>query len=360
MGLRILSISIICFFSGPIKGDDATDQLRQIAVNNQANRGSIVTWEGRVSISDKQMHDGEQRSAAYDADYTLDRSSETLRWSFREVSSDGDPDSVGTAQENSKDALFEPPASVTGILSNDGLSRIDTRIVGTVSNMLGIQPANLFTRSYTSWDFDPMYYFDPAGGPAALRIQLVYDMKDNPYSTWKVSKSGSMVTLRSDVNISINEYVVDLNSGSNVVSNLMTERDAAGNLVAEMEWNATFVQVGDIWVPGRVLYEDKHHVNKTNFSRMLEWHTQTVNGTLAEQAFDLAAIGVRDGFTVVDDRTGSLMDVKDGKLIPRIDRGGNVPPNARRYSIWIASISVLIGLALIVFITRRRVSSESG
>jgi hypothetical protein len=339
----LVLLSIVALMTSSVTAMDEHEVLQEIITAHLSNRGKILTWEGSALVTDTYVQDTESRVTVSDVDYALDQIKETLSWGFVER----DNPQVESTERS--------PVRVRAIRTRTGVTRLEAPTGDQRDNIVGVHPTARFAPTYSSEDFDPMYFFGAASGAIELRVGAVYDMRGNPHMSWKVSRDGNRVTIRSDTNISVNVYVIDLDVGSNLVGNLMSESEPNGQMVMKTTTDWTWTQVSGVWVPASVHYQQSKPRKNSTYSRVIEWGTQTVNGTIAKDRFSLAAIGAGDGDTVLDIRSHMEMTIKDGTLVPAGRTSVAPAPPVSNMSRYVANGTAIVAfLSLLIFVMRQR------
>jgi hypothetical protein len=325
--------------------------LNVVVQEHRANLGRIRTWAGTATIADRIKYQQKLvASTDFAIDFVVDRVGDAYRWNRKTLQA--------MAVDNGKE-LTTAPAELRlegGMRKGDDFYRNGPRTAQATGQIVNVNGANAINLGPASTDFDPLYYLTDYGMNLAERFQYFYEYSGSPSFNWKTEHRGNRVIVQSEVAVSINRYVVDLSRGATLAESYQLTRDDSGNEVQESKFTFECENVAGVWVPKRVTFYNEDRIRETRLDRTIDYQTQHVNGPLSDDAFSLAALGVRPGDEIVDMRSGVRATVPGAphNLVPL----SGPQPTAVSPLLWGALfVNVLLVAALIAWWLRRQSSS---
>lgn len=308
--------------------------LMDVVNLHRANRDSIRTWQGHaeVRVSLREGTDEEIRQER-SVDFVYDRLSDSVRWNF--VQRD----------------LLDPESWLNHSTSTMRKGSEVFRLLGQGEN----QKVGVFGRSElnkgASIDFDPTYFLTDKGQPLDDRFQFLFEQSNAPYSLWKFSRSGSIVTAINEASfgdfVNTNRYRVDLAKGGNLVEWYNHADDDSFLELITYDYE----EVDGIWVPVRVVTERNNQSRRVD--QEIRFTKNVLNAPVAEDAFTLAAMGVVDKTRITDSRTDVTGVVSTDEPGVKLVDGRSAETTSSVDSSWLKKMIVGANLAVLAFIALR-------
>ena len=289
-GLSVLSVCLAA--NAAISGD--VELLRMVAIQHDANREGIVTWQGAATIYEKILgSDSKTREIQSVASFVYDRTLDATRWNWT-VNND-------TLAEK-EEGVYSLPVISNGMTKGPAYYAF-----GLVSPekdkrpyFLRIFPRADSTKAMHGYALDPMWYLSRAGEDIATRLNWIHKHADQ-WSIWEVKRNGDSVIVEYDDGEVLNRYEFDMSKGGNLTSFLATEPGRRG------QWQYDYVQTDGIWIPQGVV-RTKHRISDGVMvevqRREVQWTENRINEPVDPSEFALAKLGVRPGDIVTDRRLG--------------------------------------------------------
>ena len=276
-----------------LKGDPAL--LRQAAQLHKANREKIVTWSGRVLVSDREELEGQEISRAEsEVNFFAGIPSNRLRFHWNVTFRSG-----GT--------VANPVNSKNGLIATERYTSVSRhKDPEKLQTVISIEPAKRLRVGPLSEDFNPMFYFDDNAGRIDKFFASIADNAENPkLSDWVVSQTGNLVTLRVEAENVYNEYVVDMAAGATL------SRYRAGDTDGDEAYDWQYESKDGVWIPitwkcvkhERWRSENNRRVptkEVRTITRIVRWEVSRLNEPIADEEFSIDKLGIKDGEWVTD------------------------------------------------------------
>lgn len=329
--------------------DGPVELLSEVVKAIQSNTSRVKTWAGKVIVKDEAAYPGypvEKSSGT--VDYVLDTASGQLRWTWEVDVSDT---MTGLARSN-------------GLIAGDRFTSLTEDVAapgGEPTRSVQVTEPSSMSVSPSSKTFDPRYYLGYRGEDLVERLTYFIEHADeDEVSNWTVTKDGDLVTLSFDDGSLTNKYVMDLSKGGALVQYRATQ--APNNL---SNWVGEYTEVDGIWMPATLTYTSHSEVQNADAeksnendkslvaieTRSLEWVDTEVNKPLADDAFELTAIGIRENDLVADAVSGITYRANE-KL------GSPVAPKGSRWRNRLLVINVAVAVAIVLAIVWKRMHAS--
>ena len=292
----MLSVTWSAALRADINGDPAI--LKLVAEAHQANKDKLLTWSGRVRVTDREELDGrELRTWGSNVVFLARNTSGQLRWNWAVTSIKGESLSPN------------PPVLKNGLVTEDQFFSIRRyRDPTKLSPTILIQPTNKVEPGGMTFDFIPMSYFDH-GYDTAKHFLWFFDNAKALGKEWTVSKAGDIITLRCqrDMNKNAyNEYAIDLGKGA-TLARYSAESDS---VTTEYVW--TYNLIGGVWAPSAWMFTNSRLEDQQQqlpakqehvYNRTIHWEESKVNEPIADAEFTIEKLEIQNGEWVTNELT---------------------------------------------------------
>lgn len=321
--------------------------LRKVADEYKSNQESIRTWQGTVSYELKQSHNGDSstlRKAVIS--FAIDIPNQKLFSCYKETEDAGGPaatEIVGCLHEEStktvyRDISFQPEdiTDVEKLRSMKGVLVTTAEHFGFNSSKRNIEI------------FNPLAWTH-VGGPSVPNRFNYYAQfcgEDKEAKNVLIKHAGNLVTLRIGKPESIlNEYTVDLNKKSGLVSFISQENNKKSR-----QWKCELQSVSNVWIPRQIVMVSK----SGRITETLDWRDNKVNVPINEEMFSLKNLGVRRGDRGTDLRTQSKYIIEGDEFAPPRDLGMDELKRSSPFKSTFVIIAVVLIILCVVLLVYRR------
>ena len=290
-------IAIISFpCSAEIQGD--IELLKTVALANQANYESILTWKSDVSeeiISS--TGDNYEQTLKAQCEMAYDQLKQAVRWNKTPKEFYDEKDGERKIDKTDFHGYYESSmfikSSYYNYIDNKNPDEIDKDFY-----ILKIDDPKK-AAGWSEYSFDPrLLLADPHGHPIFVSLMLYYkDLKDSEPGYVNINRSGDLVTLELAIikNLS-NKYVFDLSKGGNLVEWVGKQN---GLVITQ---KCTFENISGSWVL-KTFYKTNYDPTRkevTTRKRTLEFSNSVVNVPFEEDEFTVKKMGVKEGEMIQD------------------------------------------------------------
>ncbi len=299
-------VVLLCAFAARVaraefRGDIGL--LLEIATIHRANRERILTWRGKVLVTDEFKEESgngqQQRSHVL---FAHDRLQQARRWMW--IWDEFSRTKEGTTER--KDMGF-----FGGMVLDGAYFRLGPTMGSDSYHNIVIEPAGSCGFSPLSDEFDAMSFFAPESETLDARFEGLHaqaealkEKANDGIISWVIGRDGDVVTVESDLAVpnfghSLNRYRVDLARGANLRSY------EHSNPEVEEAWRFEFTEQEGISVPKEVSIANVNKELKDTMTRKLDWVESSLNKASDDQEFALEQIGAAPGDRVHDTRSGA-------------------------------------------------------
>ena len=329
-----------------VEGDASL--LLLVASAYRANVDRLQTWAGIVEARDVRTEPTARVQYTSSLEYAVDFTTERARWQWNYTS---------FTRADGSGTHHLAPFREAGLLKDDllylmkssGAKRASATVASAGERLTG--PATTHIDAITHW-------LRIGGLAVDSWLKNLHNSLPQQPGRCTIERQGQLVVVRTeDPSIDqVDENSFDVSQGGLCIAGHTREGDRT------IRHRAKLVRVAEVWVPCLVEYENSAG-NGLSVTRKLEWKRNEVNAALDDDAFTLAAMGLRPGDLLFDKRTGARSRYEgEAAPVPPRELARDAPPAGRspwRHAAW-ALAAVVAGGAVWWLFRRRRRADPSG